>query len=408
MRVLASLLVLMLLSWCSTQAYWTSSQEPLRPRESASFERNCRLFGIVVQDISQTVSEYYHFEVIPPTALAGRALLGLYRAANVEPPEGLAREPDRYLLTQPGENLADKLQLARKVLGEHALIQGERSIHQAVHALFQTLDTFSNYAEVDTQVRNMMENGCGLGLYLEDRLQGGSYFVRHVSRNSVAHKQGIRPGDELLEINHAPIPLNTSTGRVNMLMTLNSRQRAGLHLTFRSLEGLQKKLELSAQRQQLIESNEIMLFGNDFDQETSVSGYRPLQEDNWEYWVDPVHKIALLRVGAISTSVSRFIETVDLLSLNGMKSLILDLRESPIGYPEAAASLAGLFLEKNALISTTQYRKPTHEDIQLGNNRNEIRSRHEGRRYENLPLVVLTSPETSGAAEMIASALQDH
>jgi carboxyl-terminal processing protease len=113
-------------------------------------------------------------------------------------------------------------------------------------------------------------------------------------------------------------------------------------------------------------------------------------------------------VGPISSSIERVQDILQQLSLDGLKGLILDLRDSPIGDPDGAANLAGLFLEKNALISTMSYRKPSDDNRRFGRGGNEKRSEDVGQRYENLPLAVLISPETSGAAEMIASALQDH
>lgn len=375
---------------------------------TTSADRSTRLFAIVVNDVANAISANYHFEEIAPVALAGRALLGLYRAGNLEPPEGLVRDTDRYLESQPGENLQDKILLARRAVGDVPMIQGERGIHLSLQALFKTLDAFSNYAEVDSTTRNVMESGCGIGLHLEDKPLGGSYFVRHVEFDSPAHKQGVRPGDELLEVDQVPIVSSTPTSRVNMMMTLSARRRMGVGLTLRSLEGMRKKVEISTARQQL-EASEIVMLGSDFDRDTSLTGYRHLQDDNWNYWVDYPHRIALVRVGAIHASVNRIVQIVNQLSEDGLKGLVLDLRESPIGVPDSAAELAGFFLEKNALISTTNYRKPNNDDnVRIGNSSNEIRARDLGKQCQDIPLAVLIGPETSGAAEMIASALQDH
>lgn len=364
-------------------------------------------YAAVVTEVANSISGNYHFEEIPPVALAGRALLGLYRAANIEPPEGLARDTDHYLETQPGDKLLDKLQRARQAMGDVPLIQGDRGIHLSLLALFKTLDTFSNYAEVDSSVRNLMENGCGIGLHLEDKPLGGSYFVRHVEPDSPAHKQGVRPGDELLEVDRLAIVPSTPTSRVNMLLTLSARKRNGVAITLRHLEGTQKKVEISSGRHQL-EANDIIMQGYDFDRDTTLTGYRHLQDDDWNYWIDHSHRIALVRIGAISQSSYRLADIVKQLSDDGMKGLILDLRDSPIGLPDAAADMAGLFLEKNALISTTNYRKPNNDEMQSTISKSEIRARDQGKRYQDIPLAVLIGPETSGAAEMIASALQDH
>ncbi len=364
-------------------------------------------FAAVITEVANTISGNYHFEEIPPMALAGRALLGLYRAANIEPPEALARDADHYLEAQPGDKLLDKLQRARQAMGDNPLIQGDRGIHLSLHALIKTLDTFSNYAEVDTAIRRLMEDGCGIGLHLEDKPLGGSYFVRHVETDSAAHKQGVRPGDELLEVDRLPIVPSTPTSRINMLLTLSARKRNGVAITLRNLEGTRKQVEISSGRHQL-EANELIMQGYDLDRDSTLTGYRHLQDDDWNYWIDHSNRIALVRIGAISRSSYRLADIVKRLSDDGMKSLILDLRDSPIGDPDAAAEIAGMFLEKNALISTTNYRKPTTDEMPTSISKSEIRAREQGNRYQKIPLAVLIGPETSGAAEMVASALQDH
>ena len=363
-------------------------------------------YSVVVGQMLKTISHDYHFEEIPETALAGRALLGLYRAAgSIVPPDALVRDTDHYFQNVPGKDTVEKLKHAREAIGDMPLIQNERGIHASLHAVFNTLDIFSNYSEVDSGTRQTYEQGAGIGLFLEDKPLGGSYFVRNVTIDSPSHKQGIRPGDEILEIERQPIPPNTSTAQVNVAITIGARKRGGLSLTIRNLQGVKKTIEVSTHRQN-IDNSELLILGADYDPETLTMGYRPTGENEWDYWVDYPHRIALIRLGTILSPPNRIMEIVYQLKENGLKGLILDLRDCPSGVPNQSADLAGFFVKEDTLIAKTKYRNAANVNVTQGD-RKEFRAGKEMKHCLDLPLAVLIGPDTSGAAELIAAALQD-
>lgn len=408
---------LLFLMWCSVVllAWNAQAQEKKRillpaqgpTRLQSSMELAHERYAAVLVGIVPVISKNYQFAEISENALAGRALLGLYREARQTPPEGLVRDTDHYLDKQPGDSLLEKLKRAREVMGDSVLIRGDRGIHASLQALFQTLDQFSNYAEVDLNTRMSFEGGAGIGLYLEDKPLGGSYFVRNVDIESPAHKQGIRPGDELLALDRVEIPPGASTGTVNMQMTLLARKRAGLTLTLRTLQGMKKSVEVSSLRHDA-DSSELVALAPEYDRETPVYGYRRLGENDWDYWVDRSSHIAIIRLGTIQSATSKVMDILQRLQDDGLKGLILDLRDCPSGVPEPSAEVAGYFLEPNAIITSMTYRNPAN-DQNRGTPNSELRARNQLMKpMLDLPLVVLTGPDTSGAAEMIAAALQDH
>lgn len=86
------------------------------------------------------------------------------------------------------------------------------------------------------------------------------------------------------------------------------------------------------------------------------------------------------------------------LSDEGMKHLILDLRDNSGGYLHVAVALVDEFLPAGRLIVYTEGRKAPREDY---------RSSGSGR-YQDLPLVVLINESSASAAEIVAGALQDN
>jgi carboxyl-terminal processing protease len=82
---------------------------------------------------------------------------------------------------------------------------------------------------------------------------------------------------------------------------------------------------------------------------------------------------------------------------SGMRGLVLDLRWTPGGYLDEATAVPALFLG-DVPVATVKSRKEQEETYRGS----------AACRFPDLPLVVLVNGETSGGAELIAAALQDH
>ncbi|MCL6447606.1 MAG: PDZ domain-containing protein [Armatimonadetes bacterium] len=82
----------------------------------------------------------------------------------------------------------------------------------------------------------------------------------------------------------------------------------------------------------------------------------------------------------------------------GLKGLILDLRNDPGGYLQAAVDIAGCFLPPGKLVVTT---------LDRDGDREEYKTAGEGNSF-TLPLVVLINQYSASAAEVLAGALADH
>jgi len=82
----------------------------------------------------------------------------------------------------------------------------------------------------------------------------------------------------------------------------------------------------------------------------------------------------------------------------GMKALILDLRDNPGGLLEQAGQVCEKFLPRGTLIVSTEGRGPTP--------RSEYRANGSGKRIE-MPIVVLVNGNSASASEIVAGCLQD-
>ncbi|HWD21234.1 MAG TPA: S41 family peptidase, partial [Verrucomicrobiae bacterium] len=86
------------------------------------------------------------------------------------------------------------------------------------------------------------------------------------------------------------------------------------------------------------------------------------------------------------------------LSDQGMKALILDLRDNPGGLLEQAEEVCEKFLPRNELIVTTEGRGSTP--------RTEYHAQGHGKRID-LPMAVLVNGNSASAAEIVSGCLQD-
>jgi carboxyl-terminal processing protease len=99
------------------------------------------------------------------------------------------------------------------------------------------------------------------------------------------------------------------------------------------------------------------------------------------------------------TTVRELDEAVDKLKEQGMKELVLDLRQNPGGLLDAAVGVADHFLDKGQMIVYTKGRTPdSAQEYQAPGKHNKI----------DMPLVVVVNRGSASASEIVAGAIQDH
>ena len=98
------------------------------------------------------------------------------------------------------------------------------------------------------------------------------------------------------------------------------------------------------------------------------------------------------------TTTDEMINALRELSANGLKRLVLDLRNNPGGYESQAANVADLFLDDNKLIVSNKGRIKKFDEDFLAEKTYP---------YEKLPLIILVNRGTASASEIVSGAVQD-
>jgi len=122
----------------------------------------------------------------------------------------------------------------------------------------------------------------------------------------------------------------------------------------------------------------------------------PINSIDASYIIQPgIGYIILTRFS--STSMKEFTDAMAKLKEEGMKSLILDLRNNGGGYMNTAIELADQFLEANKLIVYTQGRmSPREDDYSTGKGM-----------FEKVKLVIMINENSASASEIVSGAIQD-
>lgn len=125
-------------------------------------------------------------------------------------------------------------------------------------------------------------------------------------------------------------------------------------------------------------------------------GLVPLPSIRTAFMIRPEVGYIGLTGGFQSTTADELDEHLRRLKAQGMKSLILDLRNNPGGFLDQAVAVASRFL------------KPGEAIVSIRGRTRQRTFRAEADRTEDLPLVVLINRNSASASEIVAGALQDH
>jgi carboxyl-terminal processing protease len=227
----------------------------------------------------------------------------------------------------------------------------------------------------------------GIGIQIGyDRQNRGQLTVISPMAGTPAYEAGILAGDMILKVDGK----STETMRLSEAVDLIQGE-PGQKITLTVLhEGAKEPVDIDIVRAEI----EIH----------AVLGDTRKDDDpkQWEYILDKDKKIAYIRLVAFSeTAAADLRKVLEQLQKDGIRGLILDLRNNPGGLLEGARDVANLFLNDGVIVTTR------------GRNEEEkvYRAKTEGAVLlpaEKYPMVVLVNKYSASASEIVAAALQDH
>jgi carboxyl-terminal processing protease len=121
----------------------------------------------------------------------------------------------------------------------------------------------------------------------------------------------------------------------------------------------------------------------------------------WEYFLDPDSKIGYVRLTGFSeTAAQELKDAVTQLQKQGLRGLVLDLRNNPGGLLRSAVEICNLFVGDGKIVST---KGRNHKDEVY-----EAKAANTILPAEKCPMVVLVNRYSASASEIVSACLQDH
>lgn len=248
--------------------------------------------------------------------------------------------------------------------------QSQDLIYGAIRGMLDTLDPHSSFMAPEVYKEMQVETqGSFGGLGIEITVRDHQLTVVAPIDGTPAHRAGIHAGDHIIRIDDAPTKDMTLIEAVRRL-----RGPKGSQVTVTILREGEEPFEVPITR--------------DIIEVKSVRSADLLENG-----------IGYIRLVSFQDRTAHDLqESLNALSEQGMRGLILDLRNNPGGLLSQAVQAADLFLEKGKEIVSTEGRVKNQN----------LRFVDEHENPESFPMVILVNKGSASASEIVAGALQDH
>ena len=219
----------------------------------------------------------------------------------------------------------------------------------------------------------------GIGVML--RFDETNHFIRveQALPDSPALRGGLRAGDRLVSINGHTLPADFDFEQEIRRLRGNPGDPVTVGVTRPGGDGV---ISIRLVR--------------DTVRLASIMGDHLRLDQTWDFLCDAPHKIGYIRLLQIGVRTPEEIQTtLGDLARNGMRGLILDLRDNPGGVLASAVEVASLFIDAGRVVTVKG---------RMGEQTYETRP---GKKYIDFPLALLVDRKTASAAEVVAACLQD-
>jgi carboxyl-terminal processing protease len=252
-------------------------------------------------------------------------------------------------------------------------IDYEKATQAAIQGMLSTLDPHSVYFpfnEFKKLKEDQESSFYGIGVTIVQHRDG--VYVQSAVEGTPAERLGLRYGDRIVEVDG-----KDARGWSSEQVSKNVRGTRG--------EPVKIKVERA-------DSEAPLYF-------TIVRDSVPLPSIRNAYMLRPGTGYIGLTGGFQITSDNELRESMDKLKAQGMRQLIVDLRNNPGGLLNQAIDVASEFLPRGRVIVSVKGRTEYSEPVVY---------KSIGSDPEEIPLVILINRGSASASEIVAGAIQDH
>lgn len=268
----------------------------------------------------------------------------------------------------------DRLEQVIDLINERYVdtVSSDLLYQDAISGIISHLDPHTIYipAEQLMEVNEDLE-GSFFGIGVEFSIIEDTMQVTYVIEDGPADMAGLEMGDQIIKVEDSIVAgKNINSDRI--IKMLRGKQYSRVLITVRKHAG-------GELRQIAIKRNTIPLYSVEASiMLDSITGF-----------------IKINRFAA--TTYEEFEKALQSLQKKGMKQLVLDLRQNPGGYMDAAVNIADEFIDDNKLIVYTKGKRTVRSEYRAGKKN----------KFEKGKLVLLVDEGSASASEVLAGAIQD-
>jgi carboxyl-terminal processing protease len=252
-------------------------------------------------------------------------------------------------------------------------VDADQLVDSSIRGMISRLDPHTTFFEPgDFASLEERQRGTYVGVGISVQRGAGRVMIMEVTQGAPAWKAGLRAGDVITEIDGRPIEEPQDTEDVSL--RVRGPKGTTVRLTVRRA-GVREPIRVALTRGEISSSSVL----HSFMLGESI-GYVQLAEFT-------------------NTSADDMRMAVTKLKQEGMKNLLLDLRENPGGSLESALEISDMFLQKGQKIVSTSGRIPSSNQDYLAKGQVE---------HFDGPLVILINRGSASASEIVSGAIQDH
>ena len=244
-------------------------------------------------------------------------------------------------------------------------------VDDAIPLILKDLDPHSSYITAkDAQTANDDLNGSFSGIGVQFMIKNDTVYISNIIKDGPSEKVGILAGDRIIEIDGKPYVGKDVTNEE----------------TIHRLKGPKgTKVRIKVLRRG--ETKDFTIVRGDIRVQ-SVEAFYMLTKDLGYIYVKNFGQ----------TTHIEFLSALEELRNEGMKGLVIDLRNNGGGYLQIAKEMINEFLPGNKMIVYTKGRCSPRQDY-LSDGRGT---------FQTLPIIILTNEYTASASEIFSGAIQDN
>ncbi len=241
-----------------------------------------------------------------------------------------------------------------------------------IEAMVESLDPYTNYiSESEIEDYRFMTTGqyggVGASIFQRDK----DIFIREIYEGFAAQKAGLKPGDQLVEIDGKLL-----RGKNNSEVSKFLKGQAGTELNILvKREGIEKPFKVKVIRED-IQINNVPYYGMINDE------------------------VGIIQLKGFTQNASREVKQafLELKKNHNIKSLIIDLRGNPGGLLHEAVDISNIFVNKGELaVDTRGKNKESNKKYFTLDEPLDV----------NMPIAVLTNSSSASASEIVSGVIQD-